>query len=212
MSESRRPLVIALTGGIASGKTAVSDRFAARGIPVVDTDRIAREVVAPGTTGLAEVAAAFGKGILDAEGRLDRNALRKRIFGDAEDRERLEAILHPQIERAARAAVDAADGPYVILVVPLLVETGLFDDADRVLVVDVPESIQVERLMARDGVTAEQARDALAAQASRTRRLAVADDVIENVGVEDALDAEVQRLDQAYRDLRNADPAHSTAR
>ena len=212
MSESRRPLVIALTGGIASGKTAVSDRFAARGIPVVDTDRIAREVVAPGTTGLAEVAAAFGKGILDAEGRLDRSALRKRIFGDAEDRERLEAILHPQIERAARAAVDAADGPYVILVVPLLVETGLFDDADRVLVVDVPESIQVERLMARDGVTAEQARDALAAQASRTRRLAVADDVIENVGVEDALDAEVQRLDQAYRDLRNADPAHSTAR
>lgn len=202
MPGSRRPLVVALTGGIASGKTAVSNRFAERGIPVVDTDLIAREVVAPGSPGLAEVAAAFGKGILDADGRLDRAVLRDRIFGDAADRARLEAILHPRIERAAREAVDVAEGPYVILVVPLLIESGLFGDADRVLVVDVPESTQVERLVDRDGVGSDQARAALAAQASREQRLAVADDVIENEGAERALDGQVERLDRKYRALQ----------
>src|SRR6056297_1217894 len=186
----RRP-VIALTGGIASGKTAVSDRFSALGASVVDTDCIAREVVAPDSAGLARVVAASGE--------LDRLALRDRIFDDAAARARLEGILHPLIEARARDAIRAADGPYVVLVVPLLIETGLFGDADRVLVVDVPRAVQLERLTARDGVTPDQARAALAAQATREQRLAVADDVIDNSGALEALDEQVARLDHAYR-------------
>ncbi|SRR6056297_2427891 len=194
----RRP-VIALTGGIASGKTAVSDRFSALGASVVDTDCIAREVVAPDSAGLARVVEAFGDTVLAASGELDRLALRDRIFDDAAARARLEGILHPLIEARARDAIRAADGPYVVLVVPLLIETGLFGDADRVLVVDVPRAVQLERLTARDGVTPDQARAALAAQATREQRLAVADDVIDNSGALEALDEQVARLDHAYR-------------
>lgn len=198
--ESKRP-VIALTGGIASGKTAVSDRFAERGATVVDTDRIARAVVEPGSEGLRAVVDAFGPEVLADDGQLDRRVLRNRIFSDSAARARLDAILHPRIARAARAAIAEADGPYVVLVVPLLVETGLFEDADRVLVVDVPESLQLQRLTARDGVGPEQARAALAAQASRAERLAVADDVIENSGTLEALDVSVEALDRRYRAL-----------
>jgi len=194
----RRP-VIALTGGIASGKTAVSDRFSALGASVVDTDCIAREVVAPDSAGLARVVEAFGDTVLAASGELDRLALRDRIFDDAAARARLEGILHPLIEARARDAIRAADGPYVVLVVPLLIETGLFGDADRVLVGDVPRAVQLERLTARDGVTPDQARAALAAQATREQRLAVADDVIDNSGALEALDEQVARLDHAYR-------------
>lgn len=202
--EPHRP-VIALTGGIASGKTAVSDRFSALGAVVIDTDRIARDVVAPGSEGLGRVVDAFGDRVLGADGGLDRRALRDRIFEDAAARDRLESVLHPRIETRAREAIRAADGPYVILVVPLLVETGLFDDADRVLVIDVPEAVQLERLTARDGVTADQARAALAAQATREQRLAVADDVIENTGTLEALDEQVRRLDREYRGLGERD-------
>lgn len=205
MSRNVPPRVIALTGGIASGKTAVSDRFAALGVPVVDTDLLAREVVAPGTPGLAEVAGTFGVELLDEHGALDRRALRERIFSDADARRRLEAILHPRIEQAARQAIDRAGSDprvrYVVLVVPLLVETGLFEDADRVLVVDVPEALQLERLTVRDGLSTDQARAALSAQASREKRLAIADDVIENTGSLEALDEQVDRLDRTYRAL-----------
>ncbi|NKI34688.1 dephospho-CoA kinase [Wenzhouxiangella sp. XN79A] len=199
---ARRRPVIALTGGIASGKTAVSDRFAGRGASVVDTDRIARDVVAPGSDGLAKVSAAFGPDVIDDAGALDRRALRRRIFDDPEARARLEGILHPLIATRAREAIDAATGPYVILVVPLLVESGLFNDTDRVLVVDVPESVQLERLTARDGVPPDQARAALAAQAGREQRLAVADEVIDNTGTLEVLDEQVARLDREYRGLR----------
>lgn len=195
--------VIALTGGIASGKTAVSDRFAARGAIVVDTDRIARNVVRPGSRGLSLLIEVFGASIVDAEGQLDRAALRALIFSDDAARQRVNAVLHPLIEAEARAAVDAAEGPYVILVVPLLVETGLFGDADRVLVVDVPVALQVERLQARDGVDEAQARATLAAQASREQRLSMADDVIDNTGSLKALDAQVDALDRRYRTLRS---------
>jgi dephospho-CoA kinase len=195
-----RPPVIALTGGIASGKTAVSDRFASRGATVVDTDRIARDVVQPGRPGLNGLIEVFGEAIVDASGHLNRPVLRERIFADASARARVNAVLHPLIEAAAREAIADADGPYVILVVPLLVETGLFGDADRVLVVDVPESVQLDRLTARDGVGRDQARAALAAQATREQRLAVADDVIENSGSLTDLDVQVERLDRRYRD------------
>lgn len=197
---ARRSLIIALTGGIASGKTAASDRFAERGAAVIDTDRIAREVVAPGSDGLAAVQAAFGDAIV-VDGELDRSALRRRIFDDPEARKRLEAILHPRIAAEARRRIAAVSAPYAVLVVPLLVESGLFSDADRVLVVDVPEAVQIERLMARDRMTRAQAESALAAQASREARLARADDVIVNTGSLADLHGEVDRLDARYREL-----------
>jgi dephospho-CoA kinase len=189
-----------LTGGIASGKTAASDAFAARGVPVIDTDRIAREMVEPGSDGLAEVAAAFGDEIL-ADGALDRAALRRKVFGDPDARRRLEAILHPRIAAEARRRLASVDAPYAVLVVPLLIESGLFTDADRVLVVDVPESLQIQRLIERDGVTRADAESALAAQSTRDQRLARADDVIVNTSNLEALDREIDRLDARYREL-----------
>ncbi|MBS3744895.1 MAG: dephospho-CoA kinase [Wenzhouxiangellaceae bacterium] len=194
-------MIVALTGGVASGKTAVSDRFADLGVPVVDTDLLAREAVAPGSPGLAEVAAAFGPEMIGPGGDLERAALRRRIFDDPAARDRLEDILHPRIADTARRQLAALDVPYAILVVPLLVESGLFEDADRVLVVDVPEEVQIERLMKRDGSTREQAEAMLAAQASRERRLAQADDVIENTGTLESLYSAIRALDEKYREL-----------
>lgn len=198
---TKKPIIIALTGGVASGKTAVSDRFAELGVPVVDTDLLAREAVAPGSPGLAEVAAAFGPEMIGPGGNLERAALRRRIFDDPAARDRLEDILHPRIADAARRQLAALDVPYAILVVPLLVESGLFEDADRVLVVDVPEQVQIERLMRRDGSTRKQAEAMLAAQASRERRLEQADDVIENTGTLESLYSAVRALDEKYRAL-----------
>lgn len=195
----RSPLVVALTGGIASGKTAVSDAFAARGVPVVDTDVIARELVEPGRPALAEIRERFGEEVIGGEGRLDRRALRKRIFDDAGARADLEAILHPRIVEEARRRIAAERAPYVLLVVPLLVETGLFSDASRVLVVDVPEELQRERLMQRDGVDARQADAALDAQATRQERLDLADDVLDNTGTLADLAERVAELDRDYR-------------
>lgn len=184
-------MLVALTGGVASGKTSVSDRLAAQGVPVVDTDLIARQVVAPGSPGLDRVVEAFGPDILDASGDLDRRALRERIFARPELRERLEAILHPLIETEARRQVAAHhQADYVVLVVPLLVESGLFTDADRVVVVDVPETVQIDRLLERDNVDHHQAESMLAAQASRSDRLAAATDVLDNSGsIEDLMQA-----------------------
>ncbi|MFO7763889.1 MAG: dephospho-CoA kinase [Wenzhouxiangellaceae bacterium] len=198
---TKKPMIVALTGGVASGKTAVSDRFAELGVPVVDTDLLAREAVAPGSPGLAEVAAAFGPEMIGAGGDLERAALRRRIFDDPAARDQLEQILHPRIADAARRQLAALDVPYAILAVPLLVESGLFGDADRVLVVDVPEQVQIERLMKRDGSTREQAEAMLAAQASREQRLAQADDVIENTGTLESLYSAVGALDDKYREL-----------
>lgn len=182
------PMLVVLTGGVASGKTSVSDRLAYKGAPVIDTDVIAREVVSPGSPGLDRVVETFGADILDESGALDRRSLRERVFARPQQRRRLERILHPLIEKEARrqiARFQSAD--YVVLVVPLLVESGLFEDADRVVVVDVPESLQIRRLLARDGVEREQAEAMLAAQASRAERLAVADEIIENSGTLEGL-------------------------
>ena len=198
---TRPPLRVALTGGIASGKSTVANLFAARGVPVIDTDVIAREVVEPGTPALAAVVEAFGPEVLGADGRLDRRRMRERIFGDAAARRRLEGILHPAIRAEMARRSLAAGGPYQVLVIPLLAEGGRRDHVDRVLLVDVPEELQVERLMRRDGVSREQAAASLGAQAGRAARLAIADDVILNTGRADDLDHEVTALDGKYRKL-----------
>jgi len=196
------PLRVALTGGIASGKTTVANLFAALGVPVIDTDVIARQVVEPGQPALAAVVAAFGADVLDADGRIDRRRMRERVFGDADARRRLEAILHPAIRAEMERQSREAGGPYQILVIPLLVESGRRDHVDRVLVVDVPEATQIERLVRRDAVAREQAEAALRAQATRDARLAFADDVIENTGEMAALEARVAELHRGY--LRQA--------
>jgi dephospho-CoA kinase len=204
MTTPTAPFRVALTGGIASGKTTVADRFAALGVPVIDTDLIARQVVEPGEPALAEIVAAFGHGVLDADGRLDRRRLREIIFTDATARRRLEAILHPAIRAAMERQSRAAGGPYQLLVIPLLAEGGRRDHVDRVLLVDVPEAVQVERLMRRDGVSREQAAASLGAQATRAARLAIADDVLANTGRAEDLDEQVAALHARYLGLAAA--------
>lgn len=200
MSGATRPLRIGLTGGIASGKSAVSAVFSEElGVPVIDTDAIAREVVEPGTGGLAAVVEAFGGEVLDAGGRLDRRALRKRVFANDAERRRLEAILHPLIRKETRRRAETAGGPYQVFVVPLLAESDFRDYVDRVLVVDCPPELQLERLIARDGETREGAERMLAAQASRETRLGIADDVIVNDGTLAELREAVVELDARYR-------------
>jgi dephospho-CoA kinase len=195
---------VGLTGGIASGKSAVADRFAARGIAVVDADVAARDVVAPGQPALAEIAAVFGNGVLQADGTLDRAALRRHVFDDEAARRRLEAILHPRIRVRMREQAQRAGGPYVIVAIPLLAEGGgrlAYPWLDRILVVDVPREVQLARLVRRDGIEMALAERMLAAQADRASRLAIADDVIVNEGALALLDAEVDALDRRYRAL-----------
>jgi dephospho-CoA kinase len=198
---SVRPFRVALTGGIASGKSTVADLFAALGVPVIDTDVIAREVVEPGRPALAQVVEAFGPGVLDAEGRLDRKRMREHIFADPGARGRLEAILHPAIRAEMERQSQAAVGPYQVLVIPLLAEGSRRDHVDRVLLVDVPEELQIQRVMWRDGVSHEQALASLNAQATRAQRLAMADDVLRNTGRVDDLREQVAKLHRQYLGL-----------
>lgn len=191
---------VGLTGGIASGKTTVANLFAERGVPVLDADQVARDVVAPGTPALAELVAALGDDILDADGRLDRPRMRQRVFDDADARRRMEAIIHPAVGRAMATWRAAQTAPYCMIVVPLLVEAGMHTGVDRVLVVDVPASVQQQRLIARDGISTELADQMIAAQASRNDRLAVAHDVLTNDDAPAALAARVAELDGRYRD------------
>ena len=197
-SAVRPPFRVALTGGIASGKSTVADLFADLGVPVIDTDLIARQVVAPGQPALEEIVARFGPGVLDAEGGLDRRRMRERIFADPEARRGLEAILHPAIRAEMERQSAAAGGAYQLLVIPLLAEGGRRDHVDRVLLVDVPEELQLERLAGRDRVTADQARASLEAQATRAQRLEIADDVISNTGPVDELRSKVAALHRKY--------------
>ncbi len=197
-------MIVGLTGGIASGKTLVAECFAARGVTVLDTDVIARDVVAPGSPGLGEIRDAFGDGVLAQDGALDRGRLRKQVFADPAARRRLEAITHPLIRRELECRAAAAGGAYQIHVIPLLVEAGLQDQVDRVLLVDCPETLQISRLRARDGETEASARRILAVQASREDRRSVADDILLNAGDRSVLTDAVDTLDQAYRRLSAA--------
>ncbi|MDH5215700.1 MAG: dephospho-CoA kinase [Gammaproteobacteria bacterium] len=175
-------LRIGLTGGIASGKSTVADMFSAYGIPVIDTDEIARDVVTPGSPGLAEVQRQFGAGVIASDGTLDRAALRKIIFENDEQRKVLEAILHPRIREETMRRAAVAGGPYQIIVVPLLVESTLKSFMSRIVVVDCDPQTQLERLLSRDAENLQQAKRIIASQSSREQRLAIASDVIVNDG------------------------------
>lgn len=197
--------VVALTGGIAAGKSAVSRRFEALGIQVHDADVAAREVIAPGSEGLAAIAAHFGSDVLDATGQLDRAAMRQRVFGNDAERRALEAITHPRIRAWLHERVLNDHGPYCILAIPLFAENhDHYRWVDRVLVVDVPESLQLQRLLQRDGIDEALARRMIERQARREQRLSLAHDIIENSGDESALDQAVAALHARYLSLAQA--------
>lgn len=210
-AENNPPLRIGLTGGIASGKSTVAELFAESGVPVIDTDVIAREVVARGQPALDEIRERFGEDMIDAAGNLDRTAMRKVIFADDEARLDLESILHARIGVETRRQAAAAGGDYQLIVVPLLVGSALRQFVDRVLVVDCDEDTQIQRLLARDTETIEQAQRIIAAQASREERLTIADDVIRNDGSLEETRRQVSRLAARYRRLaeRRIRPAPS---
>ncbi|QTP55272.1 dephospho-CoA kinase [Billgrantia sulfidoxydans] len=197
-------MIVGVTGGIASGKSTVARAFAALGVPWVDADDVAREVVEPGEPALAEIAARFGGQVLQADGSLNRRALREIVFADPNQRLWLESVTHPRIRQRILAHLERLQrtgAPYVLLVSPLLFESGQSEMVDRRLVIDVPESVQLARTAARDDVDEKQARAILAAQMPRSERLARADDVIDNSGSEAALAAQVAELDRRYREL-----------
>lgn len=201
--DSENPFIVGLTGGIASGKSLVADLFAEHGVAVVDTDIVAREVVEPGSPALEEIRATFGDTVIAADGSLDRAIMRNIVFSDAHKRRKLESILHPRIREASFRQVAAASGPYVIVVVPLLYESPMKDGMDRILVVDCSEETQIQRLMARDAETREQACRILATQASRDERLSIADDVLRNDGAIESVADAVAELHKHY--LEQAD-------
>ena len=192
---------VALTGGVASGKSTVERLFASRGIEIVDADHVAREVVAAGTAGLADIVEIFGTDVLSADGSLDRRAMRERVFADERARRQLEAIIHPRVREVLRQRASEVRSAYGMLVIPLLVESGDYAWVNRVLVVDVPREVQRERLLKRDGISRELAEAMLDAQASREQRLGVADDVIDNSADLESLDAAVERLHRRYLQL-----------
>lgn len=194
----RPHLVIGLTGGIGSGKTATADLFSDLGVPVIDADELARRVVRPGEPAFEEIVRAFGARVLSESGELDRRAMRDCVFADAEQRSRLEAIVHPRVYAEIRRQLDALDTAYAIVVVPLLIESGGTDLVDRILVVDAPRELQIERVSRRDGVSAADVERVLAAQLDRRTRLAQADDIIENGASEASLEHQVAALHRRY--------------
>jgi len=210
-SKHGRPFVVALTGGIASGKSAVSTRFGALGVPVVDTDVIARTLVRPGQPALAAIVNEFGCEVLGPEGQLNRKRMRNIIFSEPASRKRLEAILHPAIRAEAKRQVFSLNAPYCILVVPLLTVTGRYRWSDRILVIDVDEETQIARVMARDQISRRQAEAILESQPGRRQRLAFADDVIENSGSLQDLDHAVSSLHRQYVELSRTDAQRNGA-
>ena len=194
-------LIIGLTGGIAAGKTTIAEAFARRGASWVDVDHLAREIVMPGEAALADIRARFGESVMTEQGELNRAALRQIIFDDIQARHDLEAITHPRIRERLIQRLEALSGPYALLVSPLLLETDQHQLVNRILVIDVPPEEQIRRTCERDGVPESQARAIVDAQMSRNRRLASADDVIDNVGGFHVVDARIDRLDLFYRQL-----------
>lgn len=201
-----KPWILGLTGGIGSGKSAVVEQFGRLGLHWVDADHAARWVVEPGKPALARIAEHFGDGVLTPAGELDRAVLRARVFENAGERRWLEQLLHPLIRQEIAEHLSRAQSPYAILVSPLLIEAGQYRQADRVLVVDVPESLQLQRAMRRDQASEAQIRAILKAQASREERLRHADDVLVNDRDRAWLEAEVERLHDFYLTLRGGQP------
>ena len=196
----RSTKLVGLTGGIASGKTLVSDHLAAQGVAVIDTDVLAREVVMPGSQGLAMIVEAFGADVVSADGALDRQRLKSIVFNDDEQLQRLNHIVHPLIKQQVRLKIETLKEPWILVVIPLLtaqVVTGY--GIDRVLLVDVPAQVQVDRVMSRDDVTEQMARRIIAAQPSRAERLALADDVVVNHSSKAALLERVDLLLPVYQ-------------
>ena len=190
-----------MTGGIASGKSTVANLFTELGVAVVDTDIIARELVEPGQPALGEIRDRFGDSVINTDGSLNRRRLRKIVFENVTARLDLEAILHPRIGEETRRQANAANGPYLLIVVPLLVTSKLIEFVDRILVVDCPEDTQILRLLQRDSETVEQARQIIAVQTSREDRISLADDVLRNDSSVAELRVDVSRLDRQYRRL-----------
>lgn len=192
-------LVVGLTGGIGSGKTTVANAFGALGATLIDTDEIARALTAPGGEAMPRIAADFGPGFITRDGAMDRSAMRARVFSDPAAKKQLENILHPMIRTACQTALQNLAGPYALLIVPLLVETGHYLPwCQRVLVVDCDEATQLQRVMQRSGLSRTEALKIIASQATREARLAAADDVIDNSGSPLALPAQVSLLHQRY--------------
>ncbi|MBT3092252.1 MAG: dephospho-CoA kinase [Candidatus Thiodiazotropha sp. (ex Lucina pensylvanica)] len=194
-------LVIALTGGIGSGKSAVSSHLESLGVPVIDADQLAHQLVKPGSPALLEIQATFGEELVDGNGLLDRAALRKTVFNDPQQRRRLEGILHPRIREAMESWLARQSAPYAVLVIPLLFETGQMSLADRILVVDCDKSLQIERVLERDSLPREQIQQIIANQVDRQIRLDGADDVIENNDSLQVLIEATERLHNKYLKL-----------
>lgn len=193
--------IVALTGGIGSGKSTVADEFAKLGVTIIDADIIARQVVEPGKPALDAIKHRFGDNILNADGSLHRAALRQKIFSSPEDKQWVNSLLHPLIHAQTQSQIQASTAPYVLWVVPLLIENDLQQHAQRVLVVDVNRDTQLERTLARDGISRQQAENILAAQATREQRLAHADDIIDNNRSQRELASRVAQLHQRYLEL-----------
>ena len=191
-------MIVALTGGLASGKSSAAQRFEELGVPVIDADVVTRRLVEPGAPALAEIVEAFGAEVLDERGRLDRAKMRRRIFRHDGDRRKLESILHPKVRDAMQAFAASSDAPYVLFVIPLLVETNRAREMDRIIVVDAPRALQAARTAARDGSPPETIAAMLDAQAARADRLAIADTVIENTGDLAALRKRVDGVHREY--------------
>ncbi|MBF1994265.1 dephospho-CoA kinase [Serratia symbiotica] len=198
--------IVALTGGIGSGKSTVANAFARHGVAVVDADVIARQVVEPGTPALAKIAERFGNEILLASGALNRAVLRQRIFSQPDGKIWLNQLLHPLIRQETQRQLAQATSPYALWVVPLLVENGLQDRADRVLVIDVNTETQRARTVARDGISRQQVQDILSAQATREQRLTIADDIIDNSGIALEIELSVDALHRRYLELAASAP------
>jgi dephospho-CoA kinase len=199
------PLVVGLTGGIGSGKSAAADAFARLGATIVDTDAISHELTGPGGAAVAEIQRQFGRAFVDASGAMNRKRMRDLVFSDAEEKQRLEALLHPLIRAESQRRIERAAGPYVIHVVPLLIESpGYRERVARVLVVDCPEAIQIARVRQRSGLPEAEVQRIIASQIQRERRLAAADDVIDNSGPIAALQQQAEKLHEKYLALAKA--------
>jgi dephospho-CoA kinase len=197
----RRPLVVGLTGGIGSGKTSVSAVFESLGVPVIDADQLAHQLVAPGQAALDEIREAFGQRCITADGHLDRAFIRQRVFSNPDEKQKLESILHPRIRNRIVAWIAGLESPYCLVVIPLLLETGQTDLVDRVLVVDTPENVQLTRVAARDGLSHNAILAIMDSQTDRETRLAAADDIIENSSDIASLESRVRKLHSHYLEI-----------